>query len=158
MGLLGPVVVLENPEEHGVMSRESLQSLLRKLPKIDLLLRLPGIERLGGVHGRERVANPLRTRVEDLRRGMSEGGAEPESLEIWLADLPASVESTLRKEIETSLVGVINATGVLVHTNLGRAPLSVAAISRLREVSGVFTTLEYDLASGTRGSRSVHAQ
>jgi L-seryl-tRNA(Ser) seleniumtransferase len=140
------------------MSREPLQNRLRKLPKIDSLLRLPGIERLREAHGRERVADALRSRVDELRRQLSEGGGEPGSLEKWLEGLPASVESMLREEVETALVGVINATGVLVHTNLGRAPLSAAAISRLREVSAGFTTLEYDLASGRRGSRSVHAQ
>src|SRR6185436_11506334 len=53
---------------------------------------------------------------------------------------------------------VINATGVLVHTNLGRSPLVPAAIRRMAEVASVYTTLEYDLEEGSRGSRSVHAQ
>jgi L-seryl-tRNA(Ser) seleniumtransferase len=57
-----------------------------------------------------------------------------------------------------SLIRTINATGVIVHTNLGRAPLSQAALERVRHVAGGYTNLEYDLAKGTRGKRDVHAE
>src|SRR4030095_13968398 len=93
----------ESRRKQDAMSREPLQTLLRKLPKIDSLLRLPGMERLSEVHGRERVADALRSRVEELRRELSKGGGEPKSFEIWLEGLPASVELVLREEIETAL-------------------------------------------------------
>src|SRR5204862_4443770 len=57
-----------------------------------------------------------------------------------------------------SLVRVINATGVIVHTNLGRAPLSAAALARVSAVAGGYTNLEYDVAGGRRGRRDVHAE
>ena len=57
-----------------------------------------------------------------------------------------------------SLVRVINATGVIVHTNLGRAPLSEAALARVSEVAGGYTNLEYDVARGARGRRDAHAE
>ncbi|HEV8375376.1 MAG TPA: L-seryl-tRNA(Sec) selenium transferase, partial [Candidatus Polarisedimenticolia bacterium] len=140
------------------MSHEFLQTLLRKLPKIDALLRLPGMDLVCESHGRERVTEALRAAVEDLRRDLSEGRPGPRSLESWMEELPGCLARILQEELQTSLVPVINAAGVLLHTNLGRAPLSAAALSRVRDLSGVYTTLEYDLASGRRGSRSVHAQ
>src|SRR6185312_2779914 len=68
------------------------------------------------------------------------------------------VETRLRAAMRPSLVRVINATGVIVHTNLGRAPLSDAALARVHEVAGGYTNLEYDLGRGGRGRRDVHAE
>ena len=67
------------------------------------------------------------------------------------------VEARLAAALAPSLRPVINATGVIVHTNLGRAPLSRAALARVGELAGGYTNLEYDLSAGSRGSRSVHA-
>jgi L-seryl-tRNA(Ser) seleniumtransferase len=140
------------------MSSESPPASLRSLPKIDTLLRLPGIEDLAARHGRERVLELLRTLVEQQRRKILQDGARGETIQDWSGRLPGRMAEVLQRELESSLRPVINATGVLVHTNLGRSPLSPEALSRIAQVAGVYSTLEYDLAQGARGSRSVHAQ
>src|SRR5262249_22996202 len=72
--------------------------------------------------------------------------------------IESGVEARLRAAMRPSLVRVINATGVIVHTNLGRAPLPEAALARVRDVAGGYTNLEYDVAAGTRGRRDTHAE
>jgi len=140
------------------MAPPSRRLLLRNLPKIDALQRLPGVEALCTAHGRERVTETLRILVEELRQELAGEKAGQERMDIWMEQLAESVETRLQEDLHTLLQPAINATGVLVHTNLGRVPLAARAIERMREVAGVYSTLEYDLAKGCRGSRSVHAQ
>src|SRR2546425_8930390 len=140
------------------MAPPSRRLLLRNLPKIDALQRLPGVEALSTAHGPERVTETLRILVEELRQELAGGKADQERMDIWMEQLAESVETRLQEDLHTLLQPVINATGVLVHTNLGRVPLAARAIERMREVAGVYSTLEYDLEKGCRGSRSVHAQ
>ena len=73
-------------------------------------------------------------------------------------EIEIGAEARLRTAMRPSLIRVINATGVIVHTNLGRAPLSEAALARVSAVAGGYTNLEYDVARGTRGRRDVHAE
>src|SRR5207249_180590 len=68
-------------------------------------------------------------------------------------DIRVRVEATMR----ATLYPVVNATGVIIHTNLGRAPLSAATLKAMQEAGGVYANLEYDVASGERGSRYTHA-
>jgi len=140
------------------MSSPTLQSILQALPKMDILLRMPEVEALQSSFGREKVAQVLRAMVDELRKNLMQAGGESAVLEGWTADLPARLAGRLRDDLESTLRPVINATGVLVHTNLGRSPLVPAAIRRMAEVASVYTTLEYNLEAGSRGSRSVHAQ
>src|SRR5205823_13364254 len=74
--------------------------------------------------------------------------------------VPALMHDDIRLRVEgmmrATLYPVINATGVIIHTNLGRAPLSAAALKAMQEVGGVYTNLEYDVAGGERGSRYAH--
>ena len=74
------------------------------------------------------------------------------------ARIEASVEQRLGGQFRGSLRAVVNATGVIIHTNLGRAPLSEAALARLEEVARGYSNLEYELEAGARGSRHVHAE
>jgi len=131
---------------------------LRRLPKIDLLLREPGVDALAAFHGRERVLGHLRDMVADLRARLKENDLPQGMLSDWVKALPGRLAEKLQGDLESSLRPVINATGVLVHTNLGRSPLSDDAIARIAKVAGSYVTLEYDLTKGSRGSRSVHAQ
>jgi L-seryl-tRNA(Ser) seleniumtransferase len=140
------------------MDSQSLQAILRTLPKIDALLRIPQIDALQSSYGREKVTQALRSMVEELRRGLTDEGEPAVALDTWTAELPMRLAGKLRNDLESSLRPVINATGVLVHTNLGRSPLAPAAVRRMADVASVYTTLEYDLAKGSRGSRGVHAQ
>ncbi len=131
---------------------------LRRLPKIDALLRLPAVEALSEAHGRERVAVLLREMVEELRSEIVAGHASGDRVGRWTEEVGEILRRRLESELRSLLVPVLNATGVLVHTNLGRSPLSPAAIERMVSVAGGYSTLEYDLEKGRRGSRSVHAR
>jgi L-seryl-tRNA(Ser) seleniumtransferase len=117
---------------------------LRDLPSVDRLLR---DERLVGV---ERAAALAAARAAlDAARAEIRAGHEPgDPVERTLAELRRAAEPRLRR--------VLNATGVLVHTNLGRAPLAEAALARVAEAARGYSNLEYDLASGARGSRQDH--
>jgi L-seryl-tRNA(Ser) seleniumtransferase len=117
---------------------------LRDLPSVDRLL---ADERLAG-EPHELARSAARTVLERARAEIREG-REPGSL------VDAVVEE-LRRARRPSLRRVLNATGVLVHTNLGRAPLARAALERVAEVGHGYSNLEYDLARGERGSRQDH--
>ncbi len=130
---------------------------LRTLPSIDVLLQRPGVRLLDARYGRDATVTALRESMADARAALTAGAAGGDrdrvaaSVEIdAAARLGAAARGTLRP--------VINATGVVIHTNLGRAPLAEAALARIGEVARGYATLEYDLAAGTRGSRAVHAE
>jgi len=124
---------------------------LRRLPSVHEVLERPEVRVLSERHGRAIVTALLRERLESLRRGASPVPEAVAGLAAWLdAEAAARTRSTL--------VPVINATGVVIHTNLGRAPLPEEAVRRMAEVARSYTTLEYDLAAGTRGSRGVHLE
>ena len=128
----------------------------RRLPSVDEVLRDPAVADLCGRHGRPLVLRHVRARLEEIR--LTSGGLPPEALAGDLAELPGQVERRLRAGAAPSLVRVINATGVVIHTNLGRAPLPRAAAERVAEVASSYTNLEYDLAAGGRGQRETHAE
>ncbi len=120
----------------------------RALPSVDRLLRLPAVAALSAANGRDVVANAVRTSIAHARRNSH----RPTDDATWLAmiseHLAAAAAPTLRR--------VVNATGVVVHTNLGRSPLARAAIDAVTEAAASYGTLEYDAESGRRGSRHVH--
>ena len=112
---------------------------LRDLPSVDELAR--GLEDPLGVDAARRVLEQAR---EEIR-----AGAEP-------GDLTVRLREEIDRARSPRLRRVINATGVIVHTNLGRAPLAAEAIARVAEVARGYSNLEYDLSSGARGSRQDH--
>jgi L-seryl-tRNA(Ser) seleniumtransferase len=117
---------------------------LRDLPSVDRLLADP---RLAG-EPRELALAAAREALEQARETIRAGGEAGDVAEVALTRLAAWREPSLRR--------VLNATGVVVHTNLGRAPLAAAALERVAEVGAGYSTLEYDLATGVRGSRQAH--
>ena len=112
---------------------------LRALPSVDSLAA-----RVGSV--------PAARAVIDARRAELQSGVEPAD------DEHALLEARARAWLEPSLRRVINATGVILHTNLGRAPLAAAARDAVAEIAEGYSNLEYDLASGGRGSRHDHVE
>jgi L-seryl-tRNA(Ser) seleniumtransferase len=118
---------------------------LRDLPSVD---ELAGHERLSTAASRPLVVAAARSALERAREEIR-AGAEP-------GDLVARVEHELASARSARLRRVVNATGVIVHTNLGRAPLAGAALERVREVAAGYSNLEYDLHEGGRGSRQDH--
>lgn len=141
--------------------------LFRSLPSVERMLTTSTATRLSVELGRDRVRDILREIIEDLRQEISAGSrqisVEQDSGAGDLADVMAATverELTERAKIAAtpSLRRVINATGVVIHTNLGRAPLAKAALDAMSEVSSHYSNLEYDLELGERGRREVHCQ
>ena len=116
----------------------------RQLPSIDALLAGPGVASLLAQHPRALVLKAARAAVDAARVN---GGAPP--AEGW----DAAVRAAVVRLAVPSLAPVINATGVVLHTNLGRAPLAPQAIASITRVAQGYAALEYDLGLGTRGSR-----
>lgn len=127
----------------------------RAIPSIDQLLRRDDTAALVARHGHDATAGALRAAVGALRTSLGAGDAPPADVAVALV---AAAGGQLDARARGSLRSVVNATGVVIHTNLGRAPLARAALERVQAVAGGYATLEYDLAAGRRGSRSVHAE
>ena len=128
----------------------------RAIPSIEQLRQRADSRALEARFGREALAAALRDGAATLRAALASGqtadsGAVAEAI-------VAAAEARLAATTRGSLRAVINATGVVVHTNLGRAPLSRRALDRVATVGGGYATLEYDLPTGARGSRAVHAE
>jgi L-seryl-tRNA(Ser) seleniumtransferase len=128
----------------------------RLLPSLDELLRHPAIEVLVEREGRSATIAAARAVLEQLRTDITAGKLDEPRLRSRLDDLPRTVEQRLQKSLAYSLRPVINATGVILHTNLGRAPLSRAALEHIAEVSQGYSNLEFNLGTGERGQRDVH--
>jgi L-seryl-tRNA(Ser) seleniumtransferase len=126
----------------------------RDIPSIEQLRQRASLRDLESRYGREAIVRALRAEADSMRRQLAEGATPPDIGAAIEAAVPARLES----DSAPSLVAVINATGVVIHTNLGRAPLSDAAIARIAALAGGYTNLEYDLARGARGHRDQHAQ
>jgi L-seryl-tRNA(Ser) seleniumtransferase len=126
----------------------------REIPSIERLRQRPAMEALEREFGRSAVVDALRAEADTLRERLAHGGET--------ADAAAAIERAaaerLRTQQRASLRTVINATGVVLHTNLGRAPLSQGALEAVRRVASAYSNLEYDVDSGTRGRRDVHAE
>jgi L-seryl-tRNA(Ser) seleniumtransferase len=123
----------------------------RGIPSVDRLLRTGAAGPLIATWGRRAVADALRAELGALRvEGGGEGGVTESD------PILARVESRLETKGRGRLRRVLNATGVVLHTNLGRAPLSTSALERVRSVAGGYANLEYDLEVGARGDRYAH--
>src|SRR5216684_2342233 len=130
--------------------------LFRKLPSVDDVMRAAGVNALAASHGHESVTDAVRSVLAQLRKEITSGLLDEKALQLALSGLTGAIENQLRNALRFSLRPVINATGVILHTNLGRAPLSETAIEHIRQTAGQYTNLEYDIAAGTRGRRDVH--
>ena len=130
---------------------ERRNHLLRAIPSVDELLDAAPMRDAEGRYGRQLVRDALGESLEAYRRCVVEDPEAAEPLEIF--GLFARVHRTLGSWVRPSPRRVINATGVVLHTNLGRAPLSERAGERVMEASRSYTDLEYDVSAGERGSR-----
>ena len=136
-------------------SDNDASALLRQLPSVDELLRRAALEELAARSTRGIVVEAARTVIERLRREIS-GGARPGAAELAPEALEAAVREEVARDTVYSLRAVINATGVVLHTNLGRAPIGDVALAQVSAVAGGYSNIEYDLAAGERGKRDVH--
>lgn len=123
----------------------------RKLPKVDQLLDEPACRSWIAAHGRELVLDALREAIDTARAVIARGEPCPPG-----GSILTEVEHRLAGETRPSLRPVINATGVIIHTNLGRSPLSDDTVLAMTRIASGYSNLELDLASGERGSRHAH--
>lgn len=128
---------------------------LRQLPSVDELLRRPRLAGLARQVGRGVVVDLAREVLDDLRSRVT-GDAELAPAEFEVGRLEERVAAAVAGALAFSLRPVINATGVVLHTNLGRAPLAGSTIAHLRDAATQYSNLEYDLAAGRRGTRDAH--
>lgn len=144
-----------NPMER---TEHVLEQLYSRLPSVNDLLQAPEMRTHVETYGHDRVVAAIREKLLVIRRQISSDGITKQSLDSEISSIANGVSEMLRRGPEYSLKPVINATGVILHTNLGRAPLSDAAAAHLAEVAGDYCNLEFDLESGERSKRDVHAE
>lgn len=126
---------------------------LRRLPSIEQILQIPEVRAWIEFYGRPLTLSAARYVLDEVRRRYPQTGVVPTQFELL-----GEIEQFLKERTTPTLHEVINATGVILHTNLGRAPLSRNALQAIHEVAIGYASLEFDLASGRRGSRSIHCE
>ena len=131
------------------------QKLLRQIPKVDELMKQPQLQQLCAAVPVQKVTEAVRQILDDLRAGILNGSIEEMPA---LEDLCGLVVGTANKKAEYPLKKVINATGIILHTNLGRACISERAAAAACEVAQSYSTLEYNLQAGRRGTRYSHVE
>ncbi len=119
-------------------------------------MRGPAIQLLAASYGHDSTVDAVRAVLAQLRQQITSGLLDANTLELALSGLPGAVENQLRHALRYSLRPLINATGVILHTNLGRAPLGEGAIEHIRETAASYSNLEFDLVAGARGKRDIH--
>lgn len=129
-----------------------MQRRLRTLPSVDRVLSEPALNDALDRWPRPQVVEAVRSEL-DLARAALSNGRETAFAPLEIAK---SADRALSQRLQTSLRRVINATGVIIHTNLGRAPVSDAAATAIAQAAGGYSNLEFNLDSGTRGSRANH--
>jgi L-seryl-tRNA(Ser) seleniumtransferase len=131
--------------------REERAAILRQIPSVDELLNRPKIAEMCRRAGREFTVEITRRALADVREQ-----AAVETVSVNVADIETQIVARIEAELAASLRSVINATGVVLHTNLGRAPIGKSAAEHLAATATRYSNLEYDLAEGVRGKRDVH--
>ena len=135
------------------MNDSMVNSDFRRLPSVDKLLSEPGIQALAERYPHELIVDFTRQQIEAERKAISSG--KPMSS---LDEIVAGVIAQVKKLEAPGLRPLINATGVVLHTNLGRAPISREAIAAMEIISRSYSNTEFDLESGSRGSRQIYIE
>ena len=138
--------------------RAEKNRLYQKLPQVGEFLASTAAQELLRRHARPIVLEAVREVIADLRNEIAHGSITEAALAMEVDRLPGRVAAALGVRESRALQPVINATGVILQTNLGRAPLSDAAIESIAAVAGGYCNLEFDLDSGKRGHRGVRAE
>jgi L-seryl-tRNA(Ser) seleniumtransferase len=131
------------------------RSALSKLPGVDRVLESDELVSLGERLSTDYLVDFIRQAVEQVRKDILEGKPRTDDL---MAEVVSEVVKAVDVFLAPSLRRVVNATGVILHTNMGRAPLSDAAIQRIVSIASGYTNLELDLETGERGSRTSHVE
>ena len=136
------------------------QRYLRALPKVDELFLLPSLQSLLNDHSKTLIVESIRRAVDKKRQAILNRTAPQEAPQ---SEIPAekwaeAVKEELAEILRPSLRPVINATGVVLHTNLGRAPLATEVLEHILATARGYSNLEFDLTTGERGSRYEHVE
>jgi L-seryl-tRNA(Ser) seleniumtransferase len=135
---------------------ESKADLYRKLPSVDELAHHSSLASLMSQEGEVAVTAAARAVLASVREEITVGRLNAMGVDLALSGLEAAVERHLRQALRFSLRTIINATGVILHTNLGRAPLGASAIAHISETAQTYSNLEFNIETGERGKRDVH--
>jgi L-seryl-tRNA(Ser) seleniumtransferase len=135
------------------MEGRPVSSPYRRLPSVDRLLVDERVRHVSGGYDQQIVVELARDQLEEARAAIASGGSAPA-----FEDIVSSLVERLASLTAPSLRRVINATGVIIHTNLGRAPLSAEAVAAMTQVTGGYSNLEFDLTEGERSNRHVHVE
>ncbi len=134
----------------------SKAELYRKLPSVDELLHNPALAAAVEHEGRTVVIDAARTVLVRLRTEITAARLDAGGVDLALSGISEAVERQIRQSASYSLQAVINATGVILHTNLGRSPLADSALEHIRDTAFGYSNLEFDITTGERGKRDVH--
>ncbi len=134
------------------------QNIMRLLPSVDELIKNPRLSSLSENMPKVRIRNSVRDAVEELRQIYKKNSNNPDFIPFDEDEILKRVMARITADYETSLKRVINATGTVLHTNLGRSMLSPLVRDALLDVAFYYNNLEYDLNSGERGSRYMHLE
>lgn len=129
--------------------------LYRRIPKVDVLLEEDGIQKLEERYGRSCVKRVVQDELERVRILIGESVDETDALKA-VEQLPDSISKSLELLYTPNIRSIINGTGTILHTNLGRAPLNREHAERLAVIAAEYSNLEYDLQRGERGERNAH--
>ena len=130
-----------------------MSSEFRRLPSVDRVISEEGIRQLAGTFPHELLVNVIKRHLEEERLAIADGSPCPS-----ISQIVEAVSAQIQKLTNPSLRPVINATGIVLHTNLGRAPLSQESVAAMNTVAGGYSNLEFDTGSGSRGSRHTHIE
>ena len=134
------------------------KELLRKIPSVDRLLNSPDLEEASSQYPRNLILKAINEILSDIRRQIELGHAFQGSSDLDMERILGAVLEKIKALGRSSLRPVINATGVVIHTNLGRSLLAERVLRKFRSLSGSYSNLEYDLDQGKRGSRYSHVE
>ena len=135
------------------MAKDQDSNLYRKLPSVDKLLEKEELKELLRQWRREIIITAINEELYELRLAIKEGRLNSQSLDDAVSALPDLVSARLDRLNKPSFQHVVNATGVVVHTNLGRSPLPENSLKMIRNLAGRYMNLEFDLKTGKRGNR-----
>src|SRR5580698_2498883 len=138
------------------MKTETQAALYRKLPSVDEVVRRSSLEPLVSHEGLIAVTDAARVVLAALRNEIAAGRLDDAGVDLALSGLDHAMERRVQQALSYSLRTVINATGVILHTNLGRAPLAASALEHVQQTAAAYSNLEFDIEAGERGKRDIH--
>src|SRR5690554_3556064 len=134
------------------------RNLFTLIPKVDELLDKESINNLLKYIPRKLVLDSIRIEIEKLRETIKKGNITEEEVLAYISNLDRLIEKTAKDKNAYKLRKVVNATGVVIHTNLGRSLINEKIMDNIKEIAVNYSNLEYDLDSGNRGSRYSHLE